>query len=238
MTAAPDPDRPRSLGVRARLEEARQRQRRWLHNSAMGGLLALLVVSIFVVPPLINFGDDGSLIDDVLLTLIFLIGVIAVLEHHRFAVALVVVSSVVVAVRWTAALFPATMQPILPELSTVGALCILSTAVGISVFTGTRPVADRISGAIVLFLLLGVMWAFVYLAIDVTIPDAFAGAQKRAPIVFEWIYYSFITLTTTGYGDITPVHKIARSLAILEALVGQLYPAIIIARLVSLESTK
>jgi len=47
-------------------------------------------------------------------------------------------------------------------------------------------------------------------------------------------YYSFITLTTTGYGDIIPVHPVTRTLAMLEALVGQLYPAITLARLVSL----
>ncbi|KIC93810.1 potassium channel family protein, partial [Flavihumibacter solisilvae] len=51
----------------------------------------------------------------------------------------------------------------------------------------------------------------------------------------EFLYFSFITLTTTGYGDITPVHPIARSLANLDALIGQLYPAILIARLLSME---
>ncbi|KDP86646.1 hypothetical protein CF70_006185 [Cupriavidus sp. SK-3] len=49
-----------------------------------------------------------------------------------------------------------------------------------------------------------------------------------------WIYFSFVTLTTLGYGDITPVAHAAKSLAILEALIGQLYPAIVLARLVSL----
>jgi hypothetical protein len=51
------------------------------------------------------------------------------------------------------------------------------------------------------------------------------------------IYYSFVTLTTVGYGDITPLHPTARSLAMAEALIGQLYPAILIARLVSLRIT-
>jgi hypothetical protein len=51
----------------------------------------------------------------------------------------------------------------------------------------------------------------------------------------SWTYYSFVTLTTVGYGDITPVHPLARSLAVFEALTGQLYPAILLARLVSLE---
>jgi len=49
------------------------------------------------------------------------------------------------------------------------------------------------------------------------------------------VYFSFVTLTTVGYGDITPVHPIVRSLSNLEALVGQLYPAILIGRLVAME---
>jgi hypothetical protein len=66
-------------------------------------------------------------------------------------------------------------------------------------------------------------------------PEAFhpAGAYFVAPQ--RWLYYSFVTLTTVGYGDITPVGPLARSLAILEALTGQLYPAILLARLVALE---
>ena len=51
------------------------------------------------------------------------------------------------------------------------------------------------------------------------------------------MYFSFVTLTTTGYGDIVPVHAGARSLANLEAFIGQLYPAVLLARLVSLELT-
>jgi hypothetical protein len=66
-------------------------------------------------------------------------------------------------------------------------------------------------------------------------PGAFAGALNAADGGGELIYFSFVTLTTMGYGDITPIHPIARSLAITEALTGQLYIAILLARLVSLE---
>lgn len=65
-------------------------------------------------------------------------------------------------------------------------------------------------------------------------PGAFAGAVPDHGTLQHWIYYSFVTLTTVGYGDVTPVHPAARSLAMLEALIGQLYPAILLARLVSL----
>ena len=68
-------------------------------------------------------------------------------------------------------------------------------------------------------------------------PDAFAGHPGADGALADWVYFSFVTLTTVGYGDITPVSTSARSLAMLEALTGQLYPAIIIARLVSLQTS-
>jgi hypothetical protein len=65
-------------------------------------------------------------------------------------------------------------------------------------------------------------------------PDAFAGAADNEKGIARWIYFSFVTLTTVGYGDVTPVARAARSLAMLEGLIGQLYPAIILGRLLSL----
>ena len=65
-------------------------------------------------------------------------------------------------------------------------------------------------------------------------PDAFSGEVGNAPGALTWIYYSFVTLTTMGYGDITPVHPIARSLATSEALAGQLYIAVMLSRLMAL----
>ena len=78
------------------------------------------------------------------------------------------------------------------------------------------------------------MWASAYELLHLMRPAAFSGAVGDAPGSQTWVYYSFVTLTTMGYGDITPVHAIARSLAISEALTGQLYVAITLARLVTL----
>jgi Ion channel len=67
--------------------------------------------------------------------------------------------------------------------------------------------------------------------------DAFKGISIRddPTVTANLIYFSFVTLTSTGYGDIVPIHPIARSLANLEAIIGQLYPATLLARLVTLE---
>jgi hypothetical protein len=95
----------------------------------------------------------------------------------------------------------------------------------------------RIQGAVAAYLLFGLTWAAAYQLVAALAPGAFASAQPLAvqdPRV--WTYYSFVTLTTMGYGDVTPVHPAARSLALMEALTGQLYPAVLLARLVSLHA--
>ena len=106
-------------------------------------------------------------------------------------------------------------------------------------FSGRAGDGHRIRGAIVIYLLLGVMWAFAYQVVALTIPQAFRlpeGLIAGDPDALrrELTYFSVVTLTTTGYGDITAVHPVARTLVMLEALVGQLYPAIVLAWLVSL----
>lgn len=98
--------------------------------------------------------------------------------------------------------------------------------------------AHRIRGAIAAYLLLGVLFARVYMLIDYCIPGAFsispALARPSPEYAEAFNYFSVVTLTTVGFGDVTPVASVARSFVMIEAFIGQLYPAILIARLVSL----
>ncbi len=92
---------------------------------------------------------------------------------------------------------------------------------------------NRVQGAIVVYLLIALCFAIVYHAIYlVEGPGSIKGLLSYTRR--EFVYFSISTLTTVGYGDVTPTSEMARSLGNLEALVGQLYPAIVIARLVSL----
>jgi uncharacterized membrane protein SirB2 len=224
--------RARAQATFARLHE---RQMKWVRTSGMSGLLVLLVLGMFVFPAAITNAAASRFAYDILLTLILLSGVVAVVEHRRLALVLAALSVVVLVGRWAEWTVPAHILPPLRDVSTLAALLVLAAAVGINVFASGRALADRIFGAIVLYLLLGLMWAMAYATVASTVPGAFHGPSPGAlSDVFEWGYFSLVTLTTVGYGDVTPVHRVAQSLAALEALVGQLYPAIIIARLVSL----
>ena len=98
-----------------------------------------------------------------------------------------------------------------------------------------RVTHETVLGALCTYVLLGLLFAFAFLALD-AVRDAPFFVQSGAHQESEYLYFSFVTLTTVGYGDITPVAPLARSLANVEALIGQLYPAILLARLVSVDS--
>jgi hypothetical protein len=233
--AAPNsPSAPATPGRRLSL---RQRHIAWVRTSGMSGLLVVLVGGVFVLPGIAAFGAAWRLASDIVVTLILVSGVAAVAEHRKLAVLLVVLSAVAIVARWSEWVLPIAALPAFRDAATLIALLTLAGAVGINVFASDRALGDRIFGAIVLYLLLGVMWAVAYAMVDSLLPQAFAGRSDTDSGIADWIYFSFVTLTTVGYGDITPVARLARSIAMLEALVGQLYPAIIIARLVSLQGT-
>ena len=110
-----------------------------------------------------------------------------------------------------------------------------------SVFSKGTMTPDRVAGAIAVYLLLGLLWALAYGIISASNPEAFKGLAsftlEESGAQQDFIYFSFVTLTTLGYGDMSPVTPFAKTLAWFEAVFGQLYLAVTIARLVSLEVT-
>jgi hypothetical protein len=109
----------------------------------------------------------------------------------------------------------------------------------VQVFKKGEVTPDRIRGAIVVYLLIGGMWAFFYFTIALAMPHSFNWPKNVVLTDLQAVqqtltYFSFITLTTTGYGDVTPAVPLTRTLAMFEALTGQLYLVITLARLVSL----
>ena len=105
-------------------------------------------------------------------------------------------------------------------------------------FTGPID-GNKIVGAICIYLLIGLIWALLYLLLAQTIPGAFNGLEQ---VVWyenfaDGAYYSFVTLTTLGYGDISPVTPMARFLVYMEAILGVFYMAILVASLIGVRIT-
>jgi hypothetical protein len=100
-----------------------------------------------------------------------------------------------------------------------------------------RVNAHMIYGALCVYLLLGLTFAFAFSALDAFAPGAIAGIADTGgarATLGEYTYYSFVTLTTLGFGDLLPVSPLARTLSWAEAVIGQIYLTVILARLVAL----
>jgi hypothetical protein len=101
------------------------------------------------------------------------------------------------------------------------------------VFDREVVTSDRLWGAAAAYLMIGVLWSFLYTIIDRIEIQAFAIRGANAPLqLMDLLYFSFGTLTTTGFGDILALSDLARTAVMLEGIVGQLFIAILIARLV------
>ncbi len=98
---------------------------------------------------------------------------------------------------------------------------------------------NRLVGSICAYLLLGIIWAEFYFFIDFVSPKSFSGVTvAEGAGVQDFLYYSYVTLTTLGYGDIQPIKPVSRMFSVFEAIVGVLYIAILVARLVSAHFTQ
>ena len=112
-------------------------------------------------------------------------------------------------------------------------LLTLKPAIEQALFAG-EITSNSIIGSICIFLLLGMVWTMLYLLLAEFIPNAFAGIElvnwkQNLP---DFIYFSFVTLTTLGFGDLLPVSPLARFLVYMEAVVGVFYMAIVVSSLV------
>jgi hypothetical protein len=128
----------------------------------------------------------------------------------------------------------------LAVLRTVGLVCgalfmgLLVAMLVALLFAQQEVTFDLITGSICGYLLVGQVWAFLYALLETFSPGALGIATRAGEDVFSYSYFSYVTLTTLGYGDISPVSPTAQSLATLEAIFGQFYVAIIVARLVAI----
>jgi voltage-gated potassium channel Kch len=171
-----------------------------------------------------------------------IVGVAAVVIVWRNRVAMVVVVGAIATGITTTILDiqrPSALNVYLFRGSSVAVLGTLIWIIGNAVFGGGHITFHRIQGAIAIYLMIGLTFMHVYALISLLCPNAFVDSSELSTLNQlqrgRFLYFSFTTLTSTGYGDIVPLHPVARSVAILEALIGQLFPTTMVARLVTLQ---
>lgn len=224
------------------MERRRQRAEWWALGLSperwLEVLLALLVAFVFVGRPILAEYPQSDPVLEVVLTLLLASGVAA--TTHRGGWIVSVLAAATIAAGWIAW---STQSVPVREAHNVVTMVYCFTLAGYilgEVLRANEVRRHQIEGAIAAYLLLGVAWSFAYNLVYLLRPaDAFAFANPRlaaSPATQgSFLYFSFVTLTTIGYGDITPSIAITEMMAVLEALVGQLFPAILLARLVSME---
>ena len=211
----------------------------WWGDRGLSALLVLLLLS-FMLGSLFRLGI-GRLITSIFLSLLLVSGVSAISAKKSWRIATWVLVLAGIILTWAKYFDPdSRLLHGWSDLVSIIFLALLTLVVIRQVYQEGPVTADRIRGAMAAYILIGFTWSIIFHFIELCAPGSFRLPEALAAVNYyerqpDFTYYSFITMTTVGYGDITPVNPVARMFAILEALTGQLYPATLLARLVSLQ---
>jgi len=198
----------------------------------------ILIFFVFVLYPMVEVGVIRRFWLDLAFAAFLALGAVFVFEPRPMVRLFLLCLAGAVAVSLAEHFFAAEWLVPLRSVLTMLACGVLGALLMARVMRDGRINLNRIMGAIGSYLLIGIVFTQAYRLLAEFIDGAFAigGVPADfAAISYKLSYYSFITLTSTGYGDITPVHPYARSLATMEALAGNLYLTVLVARLVGLE---
>src|SRR6476660_7897611 len=203
--------------------------------------LLIALALLFVFFPFVEEVKGGDVIVSILLSLVLLSAVLAVADRKGvFFIALVLAIPAIVG-RWINHFRPDLVPPSVFLIAGLALIAFVVANLLRFVLRAPSVNTEVLCASISAYLMLGLIWTMAYWLVDQLTPGgAFSFNTKAGPQSmneFNGFYFSFITLSTVGYGDITPVSRIARWLAAMEAMTGLLYMTVLIARLVSLYST-
>ena len=214
-----------------------------VHDEGLHALLVILVIIIFIIYPLQARGLSDLMLTKIFLTVLTAAGVWAVSKNRKQLAIVVAISVMNLAFQWYRTVSQESWVIISSLVLTFAFEAILAIFILLRTLAPGPVNLFRIEGSVVVYLLIGVLFATLYsliFAIDSTAFNIPNHPQNLESWQATFMYFSFITLTTIGYGDIQPALPLAQSAAMMEGLIGQLFPAILIARLVSqsLQETK
>jgi Ion channel len=211
----------------------------YLHGENVLPLLAIaLFALLFIAGPLTDAGALPRPFIGILLLIVTLAGLLALGDVHKFLVPVLVLFGVVFAIEAVSLVRPS--EPLAFAKDTAGAVLVMLLC-GLLLYVVMKPgrvTVNRIAGAIAVYLMAALLFALLYDLIERLDQGGFMlGSQPLPPAEEDsgFFYLSVITLTSVGFGDLSPVHPLARSSVMIEAVFGHIYTAVLLARLVSLE---
>ena len=203
--------------------------------------LLIALALLFLSFPFVEELKGGDIIVSILLSLVLIAAVLAVSHRRSTLVVAVLLAIPAIIGRWIDHFRPHLVPPAVFLIA--GLVLVAFVVINLLRFVLRAPSVsiEVLCASVSAYLMLGLAWTMAYWLVDQLTPGgAFSFNTNAGPQSmngFTGFYFSFITLSTVGYGDITPVSRIARWLAAMEAMTGLLYVAVLIARLVSLYST-
>jgi Ion channel len=215
----------------ARITEPLEHWQERVREPSLSVLLCGQIVVLFVAGPLLSARILSFAVMDGLQVLLLLIASFTLPRRSKVRLLILLCAAVIV---W---MLYAAPNPHLGLLLHTTATLSITVAVAQAVFQAPQITRHQLLGAVVVYLNLALLFVGAYDSINQAFPGAFITSSQTALQPGELVYFSLTTITSTGYGDILPVHPLARSMANLEAVIGQLFLAILLARLVSLHNT-
>ena len=198
----------------------------------------VLICVIFVEiasPPFVDLFAESKIFFDILNTTVLISIVFALNQNKRYVLTAALLGTPLILSIWFVQV--SGLHGIEPVGLFFGMLFFIYTAIHILKFIFSREYVslEVILGAIAVYLMFGIIWTICYGFLETIYPGSFDfGAHSESVASYTFIYFSFVTLTTLGYGDIAPATPIAQSLTIVEALIGQIYLVVVIAWLVGM----
>lgn len=197
--------------------------------------LMLVILAMVLTTPFLQDYLRVRILLDVFYTAIFLVALYVVSQKKRLVKLAAVFAVPMIFSLWAAYFFAS------DHIVTLGRVCgiiFLVLAIyhcGRFILKSPQVTRDVIIAAIVIYLLMALMWSFAYALLEHYQPASFIYQEGLASDSRQFfLYYSFVTLTTLGYGDITPLTEKAKSLTILEAVIGQVYLVVVLSWLVGM----
>ena len=214
--------------------------RRRGHLELLLAMVVLLVIQSFVT----STGILQRAVLNLLLLALIASGIRTLSDSRRRVTVALVLGVAAFLVSCVSEVYPSTVAEAFIYCCYITVFGLLLVALCEDVFTEGAVDSNRIIGAISIYLVAGLIWAFAYSLLETLRPGSFAIAAMSAEVgvrhelISEFMYFSNVTLTTLGYGDIVPNSRPAQMLATLQAIFGQLYLTVVVARLVGLQISR
>ncbi len=208
----------------------------WTKESGLSGMLVLLFIMHFVIIPLFGSYSFFITIINVFWMLFLVAGIISLTKTKKQTLILSIIPFLFILFNWIAVVERTPFVLLTEIILTVATFGLLIVLVMLKVFEPGPITGYRVIGSIVVYMILANLWSVIYLFIYQNIPGSFQITLppfESNTLEANFLYFSYITITTTGFGEIVPLHPFARALVQIEAIIGVLYPVILIGRLVS-----